>query len=191
MTTMKKLFKILLSLLTGFILIGAGIQAYLLRGTAGVPLTRAKYRSDVRYSSTPTILIPGWGGNTVTYQKLINYYQERHIAQKTLTVWISPWGNIRVTGHLNKGDKNALIQVLYDWNYDSTFHPQVKQLSRALSYLHSRYHIDRTNVIVHSYGGTEFMHAYLNSPQLQKDLQLNKVVFLGVPVEESLSSRLN
>ena len=191
MTTMKKLFKILLGLLVGIVIIGAGIQTYLLRGTRGISLTKAEYRSDVHYSSTPTILIPGWGGNTVTYQKLINYYQNRHIAQKTLTVWISPWGNIRVAGRLNKGDKNALIQILYDWNYDSTFHPQVKQLSKALTYLHDHYHLDRANVIAHSYGGTEFMHAYLSSPQLQKHLQLNKVVFLGVPVEESLSSRLN
>lgn len=46
------------------------------------------------------------------------------------------------------------------------------------------------NVIAHSYGGTEFIHAYMGSKQLQKDIQLRKVVFLGVPVEESFGVKV-
>lgn len=191
MVTIKKVLKIILVCFASLLVVGVCIQLYLLRGTAGRPLTASEYRHDYNYRSTPTILIPGWGGNTITYNKLINYYQNQHLAQKVLTIWVSPWGNIRVTGHLNKGQKNPLIQVLYDWNYDQTFHPQVKQLARVLNYLQHNYHLHKVNVIAHSYGGTEFMHAYMSSPQLQKNLRLHKLVSLGVPVEESLASRLD
>lgn len=191
MVTIKKVLKIILGCLAFLVVLILCLQLYLLRGTTGQPLTASEYRSGYRYRSTPTILIPGWGGNTITYNKLINYYQDRHLAQKVLTVWVSPWGNVRVAGHLSRGQKNPLIQVLYDWNYDQTFHPQVKQLTRVLTYLQQHYHLHKVNVIAHSYGGTEFMHAYMDSPQLQEKLQLHKLVFLGVPVEESLASRLD
>lgn len=191
MVIIKKLIKIILVLLIALIVVGSGIQLFLLRGTPRKALKQADYRQDVNYRSTPTILIPGWGGNTITYNKLINYYQDHHFAQKVLTVWVSPWDGIRVAGHLNAGQKNPLIQVLYDWNYDQTFRPQVKQLGKVLAYLQSNYHLHRVNIIAHSYGGTEFMHAYMDSPTLQQRMHLNKVVFLGVPVEESLASRIH
>lgn len=191
MVTIKKLLKIILACLVILLVIGAGVQLFLLRGTPGKALQASDYRSDTIYRSTPTILIPGWGGNTITYNKLINYYQDEHLAQKVLTVWVSPWGGIRVAGHLDKQQKNPLIQVLYDWNYDQTFHPQVKQLSKVLNYLQKHYHLHKVNVIAHSYGGTEFMHAYMSSPTLQEKLRLKKLIFLGVPVEESLAARLH
>lgn len=191
MVTIKKLLKIILACLVILLVIGAGVQLFLLRGTPGKALQASDYRSDTIYRSIPTILIPGWGGNTITYNKLINYYQDEHLAQKVLTVWVSPWGGIRVAGHLDKQQKNPLIQVLYDWNYDQTFHPQVKQLSKILNYLQKHYHLHKVNVIAHSYGGTEFMHAYMSSPTLQEKLRLKKLIFLGVPVEESLAARLH
>lgn len=190
MVTIKKIVKGILLVIACLIVLGGCAQLYLLRGTTGRPLRKNDLRADVTYSSTPTLLIPGWGGNTVTYTKLINYYQDQHLAQKVLTVWVSPWGGVRVSGHLSKGQKNPLIQVLYDWNYDQTFHPQVKQLTNVLTYLQKHYDLHWVNVIAHSYGGTEFMHAYMNSAQLQREIRLNKVVFLGVPVEESLAARL-
>lgn len=80
--------------------------------------------------------------------------------------------------------------MLYNWNYNASYHPQVHQLTRVLQLLHDRYHIEQMNVIAHSYGGTEFIHAYMGSKQLQKDIQLRKVVFLGVPVEESFGVKV-
>src|SRR5699024_12290565 len=56
--------------------------------------------------------------------------------------------------------------------------------------LHKNYNIQKINVVSHSYGGTEFIHAYMGSKYLQDHMRLNKVVFLGVPVEESLSDQL-
>lgn len=160
-----------------------------MHAATGQQLHPQDYRANVRYSRIPTLLIPGWGGNTVTYHRLIKYYQTQHWAQKVMTVWVTPQNKIRVQGSWH-GQKNALIQVLFDWNYSATYHPQVKELRHVLRFLNQRYHLQEINVVAHSYGGTEFIHAYMGAPSLQRHLRLGKIVFLGVPVEESLSDRL-
>lgn len=185
---MKKAVKIVGISLGTLILLACGVQGYLLSGTPAKPLTDNLVK-DYHYSSTPTLLIPGWGGNTITYNKLIKYYQQKNIGQKVMTVWVAPNGRIWTEGNFNQ-QQNALIQVLFTWNYDATYHPQVKQLTAVLKYLQRHYAIKKVNVVAHSYGGTEFIHAYMGSKYLQRHLQLNKLVFLGVPVEESLSDQL-
>lgn len=185
---MKKAVKIVGVSLGAIFLLACGVQGYLLSGTPAKPLT-GELEEKYDYQSTPTLLIPGWGGNTVTYNKMIKYYQQKNIDQKVLTVWVAPNGRIWTEGDFNK-QKNALIQILFTWNYDATYHPQVKQLTAALQYLQRHYQIQKVNVVAHSYGGTEFIHAYMGSKYLQQHLQLNKLVFLGVPVEESLSDQL-
>lgn len=189
MQRLKKIAKVLGFSLGGLCLLLLLTQAFLLRGTRGKSINQANGPSTIRYSEIPTILIPGWGGNTVTYNHMINHYQDKSIAQKVMTVWVSPRNHIRVSGNWH-GQKNALIQVLFDWNYDASFQPQVSQLRHVLIYLNQHYGIKQTNIIAHSWGGTEFMHAYMGSKRLQRYLRLNKLIFLGVPVEESLSDRL-
>lgn len=186
---LKKVGKVVGYSLGGLCLLLLLTQAFLLRGSRGRMITPAAGPKSVRYTSVPTILIPGWGGNTVTYNQLINRYQERNTAQKVMTVWVSPRNRIRVSGDWH-GQPNALIQVLFDWNYNTSFHPQVSQLRHVLIYLNQHYGIRQTNIIAHSWGGTEFMHAYMGSKRLQQQLRLNKLIFLGVPVEESLSDHL-
>lgn len=186
---MKKSLKIVGISLGSLILLAFGIQGFLLQGTPGQRLSPRNYQSKIEYSSIPTILIPGCGGNTTTYNKMIKYYQQKNIAQKVLTIWVAPNGQIWTEGNFN-GQKNALIQVLFTWNYNVTYHPQVKQLTLVLKYLQQHYHIQKMNVVAHSYGGTEFIHAYMGSKYLQHHIRLNKLVFLGVPVEESLNDQL-
>lgn len=186
---MAKKFKRIFMAIGGILLVLCAVQGYLLRGTPGARLTNSQLNSSYRHSTIPTILIPGWAGNTVTYNKLIKTYQKQRIAQKVLTVWVAPNGRIWTAGNY-RHQRNALIQVLFTWNYNSTYHPQVKQLSQVLKYLYQHYHLWRVNVVAHSYGGTEFIHAYLGSKYLQHHLRLAKLVFLGVPVEESLSDQL-
>lgn len=147
-------------------------------------LSTSDRRADIQYQATPTVMIPGWGGNSTTYRKIVAYYQQHHYAQKVMTIWVSPSGQVRSAGNYH-GQNNALIQVLYNWNYNATYHPQVRQLTKVLTVLHQQYHIRQMNVIAHSYGGTEFMHAYFGHPNLQKQIHLHKVILLGVPVEES------
>lgn len=189
MQRLKKVAKVVGYSLGGLCLLLLLTQAFLLRGTPGKAIDPAAGPKTLRYSRMPTILIPGWGGNTITYDHLINHYQDQNVAQKVMTVWVSPHNRIRVNGDWH-GQPNALIQVLFDWNYNASFHPQVSQLRHVLIYLNQHYRIKQTNIIAHSWGGTEFMHAYMGSKYLQRNLRLNKLIFLGVPVEESLSDRL-
>ena len=56
-----------------------------------------------------------FGGSNYTYNKMINYYQKENIAQKTMTIHVTPTGTVHVSGSV-KGKKNAMIQLLFDWN---------------------------------------------------------------------------
>lgn len=167
------------------VLVLLALQVYLLKGARGksIPATR----QDVHYSSTPTLLIPGWGGNSWTYQRLIHRAQKEDIAQKAMTIWVAPNGRVIVKGKLNH--HNPIIQLLYIWNYTSGYSKQTQQLRRVMFMLHNQYHIKQMNVVAHSYGGTEFFHAYLRSPKLQKEIHIPHLVLLGVPVDESFGRK--
>lgn len=181
---MKRLLKVIVGLFSTLLILALVVQFLILLPIPGRHLQTKDYQKDYRYVDVPTILIPGWGGNTTTYRRMIKFYQNEHYAQKVMTVWVSPTGNIKTSGNYT-GQKNALIQILFNWNYNATYHPQVAQLKNVLHLLHDKYHISTMNVIAHSYGGTEFMHAYMGDKTLQRNIQLNKLIFLGVPVEES------
>lgn len=147
------------------------------------------FAAGVQKSNTPTLLISGWGGGTPTYHRLITTYYQQKIAQKVMTIWVLPNGKCLVHGHLDANRPNQLIQLLYVWNYTPTYNPQTKQLTAALTMLHDRYHVDKLNVIAHSYGGSEWANAVFCSPRLQKEIKYQKVVLLGVPVDESFGAK--
>lgn len=186
---MRRLVKSFVTVISILLILVLIIQFIVLLPLPNHSLRASDYRSTIRYSETPTVMIPGWGGNTTTYRRMTRYSESHNYAQKVMTVWVSPTGTVKTSGDFHQ-QKNALIQVLYNWNYNASYHPQVHQLTRVLQLLHDRYHIEQMNVIAHSYGGTEFIHAYMGSKQLQKDIQLRKVVFLGVPVEKSFGVKV-
>ncbi len=180
----KIVLKRLWYLVFGIIVIAMAVQLYLLKGTPSQPLNMHRLRSDVSYTDTPTLLIPGQGGNTITFDTFIKRAQNQNIAQSAMVVRVSPTGQVRVKGSL-KGKKNPVIQILYDWNYNVSFEPEMHQLTQVLIVLNRQYHVKKLNIVAHSYGGTEFLHAYLGNVKLQKKLSFQKIVLLGVPVEES------
>ncbi|KRL96368.1 alpha/beta hydrolase [Limosilactobacillus equigenerosi] len=182
---MKRFLRWLATGVTILILVLAVAQVVLLQGTAMQPIQATN--RQVKYSHTPTLLIPGWGGNSWTYHKLIADYQADNVAQNAMVVNVTPTGKVHVQGKITK-QANPMIQVLFDWNYSTTYHPQVWQLTKVLQVLHDDYHINRVNVIAHSYGGTEFLHAVFEHPELQRQIGFPKVILLGVPVEESFGS---
>ena len=180
-----KVGRVMIRIILIMILIGGAVQLYLLRGSKEQSIHTNN--PQVRYQSTPTLLIPGWGGNTWTYQKLISTAQERNVAQKRMTIWVAPNGHVRIKGDINR--KNAIIQLLYDWNYTPGYQDQTKQLTRVMRILHNQYHIRNLNVVAHSYGGTEWLHAYIRSPDIQKNMRFPKVILLGTPVDETFGER--
>lgn len=162
-------------------------QIWMLHGSRSRSFTSE--RRGFKASSTPTLLIPGWGGGTWSTDRMIQTFQRKHIAQKVMTVWVFPSGRTIIKGSLSKHQKNPLIQLLYVWNYNASYRPQTHQLAIVLKKLHAHYNIDKMNVIAHSYGGTEFMHAYIGSQSIQKMIDFRKIVLLGVPVDESFGTK--
>lgn len=75
------------------------------------------------------------------------------------------------------------------WNYTPTYQGQVKQLTRVLLLLARDYQVHDLNVVAHSYGGTEWLHAYIANPQLQRQLNFHRVILLGVPTDESFGAK--
>ena len=180
-----KVGRVILRIILIMILIGGAVQLYLLRGSKEQSIQTNN--PQVRYQSTPTLLIPGWGGNTWTYQKLINTAQKRNVAQKSMTIWVAPNGHVRIKGNLNR--ENSIIQLLYDWNYTPGYQARTKQLTRVMRILHNQYHVRTLNIVAHSYGGTEWLHAYISSPDIQKNMRFPKVILLGTPVDETFGER--
>lgn len=180
----RKIGLIVLRIIIIIVLIALVIQFLMLRGTHEQRISYSNSR--VHYSNVPTMVIPGWGGSSWAFQKLILKMQRQNIAQKTMTIWVSPSGHVRFKGNLHH--KNAIIQLLFDWNYTSSYHAQIKQLTRVLTLLSKNYHVKTMNVIAHSYGGTEWLHAYIGSKYIQRHIAFPKVVFLGVPVDETFGS---
>lgn len=177
--------RVLLILFVGVLL----FQIWMLRGSHGRMLRRNRLANNYQYSSTPTLMIPGWGGGTWSTDKMIQTFQRKNIGQKLMTIWVFPNGKTIVHGHYQPGQKNVLIQLLYVWNCSASYHPQVRELSAVLKDLHQRYHITKLNIVAHSYGGTEFIHAYLGSKYIQRMIDFRKIVFLGVPVDESFGTK--
>ncbi|MBD5069781.1 MAG: alpha/beta hydrolase [Lactobacillus sp.] len=175
----------------GVILIGAVIlQVLLLWGTSEQPLRTDNLHSNLEYSDVPTLLIPGWGGNAWTYRKLITSYQKQNVAQKTMTIHVTPTGKVKVKGTVAK-KKNALIQLIFDWNYTKDYQPQTVWLISVLKVLHDKYHVTRLNIVAHSWGGSAFVHAMANSKSLQREISFPKVILLGTPVDEGVDESVS
>ncbi|MDN3536745.1 alpha/beta hydrolase [Limosilactobacillus fermentum] len=85
----------------------------------------------------------------------MNYYQDQNIATNVMVVRVAPTGAVQVSGSL-KGKQNPLIQFIYDWNYSTTYQPQVRELTQVLQVLATKYHVQKLNVIAHSYGEPSF-----------------------------------
>ena len=99
--------KLLFALGIFLIVLGLGLQLFFLRGTKGQALRPNELRSNIAYNDVPTLLIPGWGGNGWTYSKLIKHYQAENIAQKTMTIHVSPTGKVKVKGTV--ADRKSVV----------------------------------------------------------------------------------
>lgn len=186
---MKRIAKTTGKIILGLLLLALLVQLWMLHGSHSKPLTSQTASSQIQRSTTPTLLIPGWGGGTWTYDKLIRTYQTQHQAGKVMTIWVFPNGKCLISGHLNRHQVNPLIQLLYVWNYSPTYQPQTRQLATVLTMLHEHYHVNKLNIIAHSYGGTEWANAVLTSVKQQRAIRYQKVVLLGVPVDESFGTK--
>lgn len=172
------------------ILVGLLAVLYLfsLRGSQSRTFSRASERTDISYSSRPTILFAGWGGYTFSYNRFIKYAQAHHYGEHTLTVYVTPHNHISARGSL-ASHHNPLIQVIFTWNYSASYSPHIKQAAAVIEYLHSHYHMNSYNVVGHSYGGSAWVNAYFRYPKMRSMAHVKRVMLLATPVEETLNPK--
>lgn len=186
---LKKIGKQIGKFLIGIIIIALIVQLILLIPSPQKALRKDRLRNDIQYHDVPTLLINGFGGSNYTYNKMINYYQKENIAQKTMTIHVTPTGMVHVSGSV-KGKKNAMIQLLFDWNFTQTYNSQINWTIKVIKILHNQYGINELNVIGHSWGGTEFLHALGQSKWIQDNVKFNKVILMGTPVNEEVNNKV-
>lgn len=187
---MKKIIKRIFKVILVIVILGLLVQIILLIPSPQKNLRMDHLRKDIHYSNVPTILINGYGGSNYTYNKMIKYYEKENIAQKTMTIHVTPSGNVHVSGTV-KNKPNVLIQLLFDSNLGQTYNPQVKWTIKVFKILHDKYGINELNVVGHSWGGTEFLHALGQSEWIQHNMKFNKVVLMGTPVNEAVNNKIS
>lgn len=149
----------LVQTLGGLACLLALLYAFCLRGSRSQTFSDAAERSDITYSSRPTILFPGWGGYTYSYNCFIKYAQKHHYAEHTMTVYITPHGHISTRGNL-RSHHNPLVQVIYTWNYNGSYSAHIHQDAAVIEYLHQHFGMQAYNVVGHSYGGSSWVNAF-------------------------------
>ena len=187
---MKKFWKYFWGILVTTILLAIGTQLVLLIPSPQKVLRENDLRQDIHYSNIPTLLINGYGGSNYTYNKMITYYQDQNIAQKTMTIHVTPTGKVHVSGSV-KNKKNALIQLLFDWNLTKTYDSQTNWTIKVIKILHDHYGVKELNVIGHSWGGSEILHAIGQSKWLQHNIKFNKIILMGAVVNGGVNNKIS
>jgi len=141
-------------------------------------------RTDVTYSTVPTLLIPGWGGHAWTYNGLLRWLAQQGYGHKVLTVRVDWHGGLHFAGDWSVTATNPLIQVLFDHSLTRDYQPQVKWLTAILAALKARYGVTAYNAVAHSWGGSAAVHSLVLHGHRADLPQLRRLILLGAPVDE-------
>ncbi len=164
-TTIKNQRKVHRLKITFFILIAVivliGARWILQQSINNQELSETK----VNYQSTPTLLIPGYLANRLTFDGMIGSLAKFKLATRAAVIHISSSGNISIDQVANLKKDNPLIQVLFQNNRSESV--QYHQLAKLLKLLKQNYHIDSVDLVGHSLGGNVIFD-YLTDQHLQK-----------------------
>lgn len=152
------------------------------QGTPAEPLARR--RLGWPYSVTPTLFVPGWGGNAWTYNGLLRWLARQGLGHKVMTVRVDRHGGLHFSGHWENTASNPLIQVLFDHTFTADYQQQITWITAILRTLKSRYQVTTYNLVAHSWGGSAAVSSLLLHGSEAAMPQLNRMVLLGAPVDE-------
>ncbi|WP_204122166.1 MULTISPECIES: alpha/beta hydrolase [Levilactobacillus] len=150
--------------------------------TPAEPLRRRRPRFT--YTTTPTLFIPGWGGNAWTYNGLLRWLARAGFGHKVLTVRVDRHGELHVTGKWTGQADNPLIQVIFDHTFTADYQQQIGWITAILRHLKSHYHVQAYNLVAHSWGGSAAVNSLLLYGAAGDVPRLNRLVLLGAPVDE-------
>lgn len=129
------------------VLIVFGIERIMSLGRPNPLRNDAKPTDELE--AIPTLFIPGYFGNRLSFGRLLNRLTRRYDAKKTMVVKVDRHGGIRVSGQLSQS--KALIQVLFA---DKSSRPQQQAvwLAKICELLSTRYGVEQVNLVGHSMG---------------------------------------
>ncbi|WP_165815204.1 alpha/beta fold hydrolase [Levilactobacillus bambusae] len=174
------------------VLVVSGAALYHYVGDLSVPTThvaKVTPAKGVTYSNTPTLFIPGWGGNAFAYNKMIGNYQQQHYGEKVLTIKVGWSGKLNFSGDWDHRPVNPMIQVLFMHNLTLDYSQQTEWVRHILEVLKSRYGVQTYNIVAHSWGGSAAVNALILHGDAKAQPRLNKMVLLGAPVNEALGEK--
>lgn len=124
---MKKILKhlaIIFSSILAIALVGYGIYWSMgLQTISDQHLDLDQRNSNYQFSTTPTLFLHGWAGDSRTFNQTIDAMQSYHVAEKTLTVYVDFHDHLHFNGKWDNRAINPMIQVIFYKNlplkYDS------------------------------------------------------------------------
>lgn len=148
------------------------------------PRPRAK-RLSIQATGTPTLFVPGWGGNAWTYNGMLRWFARQGYAAKRLTVRVDRQGRLHVQGSWSSLADNPTIQVLFDRNFTPDYRQQIRWVTQILRMLRTRYGVTTYNAVAHSWGGSALVQSLVTTGADADLPRLHRLVLLGTPVDES------
>ena len=116
---MQKKYRVLWGIVVSILLFTGGFFYFSLTTVAPTTIHFNELREDIDYQTTPTLFLPGWANYGGSFNGMIADFQKEDIAEKAMTIHVSPFGHIRTVGYI-EDKKNPLIQVVFDWNFTRT-----------------------------------------------------------------------
>ncbi|CAJ1225908.1 hypothetical protein LZY01_12900 [Levilactobacillus zymae] len=167
------------------VVLGGGWLGYhWLSRRTGRPLPKAA-RPDSQATPTPTVFIPGWGGNAWTYNGMLRWFARQGYAAKVLTVRVDYRNHLHFRGTWTGQADNPTIQVLFDRNLTLDYRQQTRWVTQILRALHRRYGVTSYNAVAHSWGGSAMVQSLVQDGADPSLPRLRRLILLGTPVDES------
>ncbi|ABJ63526.1 alpha/beta fold hydrolase [Levilactobacillus brevis] len=157
------------------------------RTAVKVPLNHR--RTGVPYTTTPTLFIPGWGGNAWTYNGLLRWLARHGYGHQVMTIVVDRRGQLRVQGDWSMQADNPLIQVLFAHPFTRDYQQQIAWLTTVLRELKSHTQVATYNMVAHSWGGSAAVNQLVRQGGTTDLPRLNRLVLLGAPVNEATPTK--
>ena len=105
----------------------------------------------VNQTNIPTLFIPGYLGNKVTFGPMIDRFDKNHLGTDAMLIEVSKSGKITAQHTASLHKNNPLIQVLFATNKDQAV--QARHLMQVMTFRKNKYQVKQANLGGHSLGG--------------------------------------
>lgn len=142
--------------ITGLVLLVLAAYVVGLFGLGGKIFTANNWHQTNR--PVPTILIPGYAGNSTSTDMLISRLTRDGYGYRSLKAYVKSNGQVEYSGSWYRDEKDPLVQVVFQNNTEPDYHKTASWIGEILSHLHRTYGVKQYNAIAHSYGNNALVY---------------------------------